>query len=189
MKILCFGDSNTYGYNPDSYFGGRYGPEYRWVDLLANKQGFKMINAGENGREIPRNDAQFRYFDFILSKQEPLDMIIVMLGLNDLLQGNSIETIVNRMEHFLEHIDIEKYKILLIGPPAIKRGEWVPTQELVDISAKLNGEYKALSQRVGTRYADASEWNIPLSFDGVHFTEEGHVAFAEGIANYLKKEI
>ena len=34
MKILCFGDSNTYGYDPRSYFGGQYLAQHRWVDLL-----------------------------------------------------------------------------------------------------------------------------------------------------------
>ena len=37
MKMLCFGDSNTYGYDPRSYFGGQYPAQHRWVDLLAQK--------------------------------------------------------------------------------------------------------------------------------------------------------
>ena len=32
MQVICFGDSNTYGYDPRSYLGGRYGPRDRWVD-------------------------------------------------------------------------------------------------------------------------------------------------------------
>ena len=52
MKILCFGDSNTYGYDPRSYFGGQYPAKHRWVDLLAQKLDCKAVNAGENGREI-----------------------------------------------------------------------------------------------------------------------------------------
>ena len=55
MRVLCFGDSNTYGYDPRSYFGGRYPAISRWVDLLAAKTGWDVINAGENGREIPRS--------------------------------------------------------------------------------------------------------------------------------------
>ena len=37
MRILCFGDSNTYGYHPRGFFGDRYGPEDRWVDLLESR--------------------------------------------------------------------------------------------------------------------------------------------------------
>ena len=187
MKILCFGDSNTYGYDPRSFFGSQYPTQHRWVDLLAQKLGCKSVNAGENGREIPKRDGERMRFDLMLAKQKPVDLLIIMLGGNDLLQGNSVETVVKRMEAFLEHIDLNKSEILLIGSPPMQRGEWVPTQTLIDASVSLNQEYKALSQRLGVGFADAGEWNIPLTFDGVHFTEEGHKAFAEGLANYLNK--
>ena len=37
MNVICFGDSNTYGYDPRSWLGGRYDPDSRWVDILAPK--------------------------------------------------------------------------------------------------------------------------------------------------------
>ena len=40
--VICFGDSNTYGYDPRSYLGGRYGPDSRWVDLLAARTGWRL---------------------------------------------------------------------------------------------------------------------------------------------------
>ena len=187
MKILCFGDSNTYGYDPRSFFGSQYPAQHRWVDLLAQKLDCKAVNAGENGREIPSQERELQRFNLMLTNQKPIDLLIIMLGGNDLLQGNSVEAVVKRMEFFLKHIDLEKSRILLIGPPPMQRGEWVPTQPLIDVSVALNYEYKALSQRLGVGFADAGEWNIPLTFDGVHFTEEGHKAFAEGLANYLNK--
>ena len=187
MKILCFGDSNTYGYDPHSFFGSQYPAQHRWVDLLARMLECKAVNVGENGREIPRREGELMRFDLMLANQKPVDLLVIMLGGNDLLQGNSGEAIAQRMEFFLEHIDLEKSKILLIGPPPMQRGEWVPTQTMIDASVALNHEYKALSERLGVRFADAREWNIPLTFDGVHFTEEGHKAFAEGLANYLNK--
>ena len=39
MNVICFGDSNTYGYDPRSYLGGRYDPDSRWVDILAMRPG------------------------------------------------------------------------------------------------------------------------------------------------------
>ena len=54
MKILCFGDSNTYGYDPRSFLGDRYPAEYRWVDILAKKLCCTAVNAGMTGREIDR---------------------------------------------------------------------------------------------------------------------------------------
>ena len=41
--VLCYGDSNTYGYDPRSYFGGQYPAGYRWVDLLAEKLGCPVM--------------------------------------------------------------------------------------------------------------------------------------------------
>ena len=60
MNVICFGDSNTYGYDPRSYFGGRYEKEDRWVDLLAAQTGWTVRNCGANGREIPRTAAPLR---------------------------------------------------------------------------------------------------------------------------------
>ena len=53
VTVLCFGDSNTYGYDPRGYFGGRYEADSRWVDILAEKTGWTVCNMGQNGREIP----------------------------------------------------------------------------------------------------------------------------------------
>ena len=70
----------------------------------------------------------------------------------------------------------------------MQKGEWVPSQELIDKSEKLVIMYKNLAERLRTNFADAGEWNAPLAFDGVHLTQEGHRAFSEGLAEYLKKE-
>ncbi len=58
MQILCFGDSNTYGYDPRGFFGDRYGAEDRWVDLLAKQTGHEIINAGANGRSLTFSEAK-----------------------------------------------------------------------------------------------------------------------------------
>lgn len=59
INVICFGDSNTYGYDPRSYLGGRYGPDSRWVDILAEKTGWTICNMGQNGREIPTSPPPF----------------------------------------------------------------------------------------------------------------------------------
>ena len=54
MKILCFGDSNTYGYDPRSYFGGRYPAQYRWGDLLAENWAVGPLMRGKTGGKSPK---------------------------------------------------------------------------------------------------------------------------------------
>lgn len=176
MNVICYGDSNTYGYDPRGYFGGRYDADSRWVDILADKTGWNTKNEGINGREIPRRP---------LSLPNDTDLLIVMLGTNDLLQGSTVEVTAARMEAFLAEID--KDKLLLIGPPPMQLGEWVPDQSLIQASKELNHACKSLAQCLGIRFADAGEWDISLTFDGVHFTEDGHRAFAERLFQYLNK--
>ena len=188
MKILCFGDSNTFGYDPRSYFGSQYPAHHRWVDLLAAKLDCEAVNAGEKGRAIPGNKRLREDFRRILAKAEPIDLLVIMLGTNDLLQDTSPEATAKRMEIFLNHIPLEKSQILLIGPPPMKMGEWVPYQALVEASEDLCHRYNALAQKYGVDYAEARDWNVTLTFDGVHFTEEGHRAFAEGLQTIYKKE-
>ena len=181
MRILCFGDSNTYGYDPRGFFGDRYGAGDRWVDLLAKQTGHEAINAGANGREIQRNPYPFR----LLTEHAPVDVFLVMLGTNDLLQGASAKESASQMEAFLTPLLPYCKQILLVAPPPMKRGAWVPTDELVTESINLAEEYKLLAAKLNIPFADTREWNIDLTFDGVHFTESGHHTFAEN----LRKEL
>lgn len=183
MRILCFGDSNTYGYDPRDYFGDRYPAGDRWVDLLAKQTGWEVINAGANGREIPRDFYALR----LLNQYAPVDVFMVMLGTNDLLQGASASVAATRMEIFLNQLLPHYKRILLVAPPPMKRGAWVPTDELVAQSIQLAVEYKLLAQRLNIPFADTRDWNIELTFDGVHFTEDGHHSFAARIKDFCSE--
>ena len=168
---------NTYGYDPRGYFGGRYEAGSRWVDLLAAETGWTICNLGQNGREIPAAAAAL---------PEDADLLIVMLGTNDLLQGRSPEQAAERLARFLTAIPCEAGKILLIAPPPMTLGEWVPSRRLVDHSRTFARHCQALAERLGIRFADAGKWGIPLAYDGVHFTEQGHKAFAAGLLEELR---
>ena len=177
MNIICFGDSNTYGYDPRSYLGGRYDPDSRWVDILAVETGWSVCNMGQNGREIPSAAPAF---------SADTDLLIVMLGTNDLLQGRSPEQAAERLERFLSGIPLDRSNILVIAPPPVKRGAWVPSQQLIDDSHAFARLCQALAEHLGTRFTDAGKWDIPLAYDGVHFTEQGHRAFAAKLLEELK---
>ena len=176
MKIICFGDSNTFGYDPRGYWGGQYAAPF--PKILEESLGSTVLNWGENGREIPAGAVSF---------PADADLLIIMLGTNDLLQGTSPETACVRMERFLESQNPEK--ILLVAPPPMKLGAWVPNQSLIDSSKSLATLYQALAQRTGVRFTDAGQWNLSIAYDGVHLTEKGHIAFARELIEYLNKEI
>lgn len=182
MRILCFGDSNTYGYDPRGFFGDRYDAEDRWVDLLAKQTGHECINAGTNGREIPRNPYALR----LVEQLTPVDVFLVMLGTNDLLQGTSAKEAATRMEAFLNSLLPNCKQALLVSPPPMKRGAWVPTDELVAESIHLAEKYKFLAEKLNIPFVDTRHWNTELTFDGVHFTESGHHIFAENLGKELR---
>jgi lysophospholipase L1-like esterase len=186
MKILCFGDSNTYGYDPRSFFDGQYPTRNRWVDLLAQKLDCNAVNEGENGREIPRRNGELQCFEQMLSHQKPLDLLLVMLGGNDLLQGNSVESVAQRMAAFLSGIPLEKTKIVLIGPPRMKPGAWIIDERLLEDCVRLNTAYRTVAEKLGVRFVDATDWDIEVTFDGVHYSEKGHQTFAENLYFALK---
>ncbi len=187
-RILCFGDSNTYGYDPRSCLGGRYPASARWTGLL-KASGWAVINEGENGRCIPQLAADAKALGQEVRRAEA-DMVSVMLGSNDLLQHprSSAEVCTVRMERFLTSLLEEvplSCKVLLIAPPPMKAGAWVDDSGALEESRRLAGCYEALAQKLGTPFADAGTWSVELTFDGVHFSETGHRAFAEGMRSTL----
>ena len=115
MKVICFGDSNTYGYDPRGYFGGRYDADCRWVDILVAETGWTISNMGQNGREIPSSAPTF---------PTDTDLLIVMLGTNDLLQGRSPEQAAERLEQFFSSISLDRKKILLQTRASLASGVW-----------------------------------------------------------------
>ena len=177
MEVICFGDSNTYGYDPRGYFGGRYEADNRWVDILATETRWTVHNMGRNGREIP---------SAVPILPTDTDLLIVMLGTNDLLQGISPEQAAEKLRRFLSGVSLDRNRILLIAPPPMALGEWVPSPQFIADSLAFARLCQALAEQMGIRFADSGKWNISLTYDGVHFTEQGHKAFAAGLLEELK---
>ena len=147
------------------------------MDILAEETGWTVRNLGENGREIPATAPDF---------PADTDLLIVMLGINDLLQGRSPEQAAERLNRFLSGISLDRSKILLIAPLPVKRGAWVPDQQLIDDSHAFAQLCQTMAEQLGIHFANAGKWDIPLAYDGVHFTEQGHRAFAAGLLEELK---
>ena len=185
--LLCYGDSNTYGYDPRSYLGGRYPENICWTGIL-KRAGWEVVNKGENGREIPEGIQDGAR---AVVQAFPVDIVSVMLGGNDLLQNKTFtaEDVTVRMESFLRALiaQIPKIRLLLIAPPSMQPGAWVYEERLLTESVRLGVCYRALAETLGVDCADAGIWDVETAYDGVHFSEAGHAAFAKGLMKQLSE--
>ena len=177
-RIICLGDSNTWGYDPRGFGGGRYPAAVRWVDRLG-EAGFFVHNLGENGRAIPCTRGALDLLCRELDALHPFDGICILLGANDLLCGAAPEDAAARMAVLLDRLRRYDAKLLVIAPPRFCLGEWVQDDALVARSAQLVD--KLHTTAAGAAFADADAWGISLCYDGVHFSEEGHARFAENM--------
>lgn len=176
MKIACYGDSNTWGYDPRNYFGGRY--DKPWPEILADLSGWNVLNQGMNGQCVTENEVNL---------PDDLDLLIIMLGTNDLLEYRSPESICEKMERFLKNLTTRQYQILLLAPPYMSFGEWVPDKTLIDQSEIMANLYQKLAQSLNILFMNVGEMRADISFDGVHMTHAGHKKLAEKLYNYLNK--
>src|SRR5690349_23703244 len=134
--ILCYGDSLTWGYDAASF--GRHALEDRWPSVLKavlDDDDIEVIAEGLNGRTTAfddwlagadRNGA--RLLPSILTTHAPLDLVIIMLGANDMkpfICGHAIGA-KQGMERLIDIIRGHDYpfdgkppQIVIVAPPAI----------------------------------------------------------------------
>lgn len=195
-KIICYGDSNTYG--ACGFSGGRQPKETRWTGILADNSYFDIVNYGENGREIPTDRWELGDLDEILTEEAPFDLFTVMLGTNDLLTlcRSGVSKVTLRMENLLKHvlqhpsINEAPSKILLIAPPPTALSRVDPFAAAFDRSSEeLGRAYSSLAGNLNIHFADAGQWDIELGTDGVHFTAKGHLVFAKQLRKILEEII
>lgn len=182
MRILCFGDSNTYGYDPRGFLGGRYDKDSRWPDILARLTGYEVLNDSMNGRAIPRREMELKLFDDMLGRLGP-DMLMIMLGTNDVVTGASAQETAERMKALLDRVP-EGIRLFVIAPPPVRKGVWVEDEHIIAQSELIGGLYRALAEERGIAFADGEA--LPLSYDGVHLSEEGNRIFAQRLCDFMK---
>ena len=104
-RIFCFGDSNTYGFDPAPDWGDdRYPASVRWTARLNAHPGWEILNYGENGRQIPHTPTALGLLYRELLAAAPLAVFVVMLGSNDLfwMAWPTPEALAQRMDGLLE---------------------------------------------------------------------------------------
>ncbi len=203
-NILCFGDSNTYGDSPER--NGRYPYEERWTGILQESLGnqYRILEEGLNGRTsvwedpVEGDKCGIRHLPAILASHTPLDLLIIMLGTNDIKRrfsasaadiGMGMERLIGVARSIPNYTSKEPFQILLVSPPEIR--EWTLWGDIFqnqnETSKKLAAEYKAVAERCGVWFMDIAQYAQPSKLDGLHFDRENHKKVAAAMEAKIRE--
>ena len=178
MKILCYGDSNTYGWDPRYFGGGRY--DRVWTDILG-EAGHDVTVHAMPGRQIPHVKRPLQILQDQL--RDHYDLMIIMMGSNDIEATLMPDMVEERMRTFLKAVRgwdaAERY--LIVGPPVIDA-----TRELEAACREMNERFRALASEFTCDYVDSAAWGLALAHDRCHLTEEDQGVFAKHILEAIE---
>lgn len=203
-NILCYGDSNTHGFNPAGQ--NRYPYDVRWTGVLARELGpdFRVIEEGLNGRTTvwvdPIDEDRYGkgYLRPCLLSHAPIDLVVLMLGTNDLKRrfaapaadiARGVSTLVTIIQTSGVGPDYQAPQILLMSPPPLTRlseyaEEFGP--EGVQKSRQLAGYFQQVAEQLGCAFLDAGQVIEPSEIDGLHFEAEAHQKLGQAVACSVK---
>ncbi|MCR4764263.1 MAG: SGNH/GDSL hydrolase family protein [Lachnospiraceae bacterium] len=209
-RVICFGDSNTWGYNPAN--GSRYDENTRWPMVLQKLLGdaYQIIEEGQNGRTIANADpwewgckCGMDYIIPMVESQKPFDLLIIMLGSNDLKAkfhlpagdiAGSLQNMLMKTKSFLHYQCGIQPKILIVSPPYIGDGlasspfaPFFDTDTVIENSRQLAHWYELVAKQFDCEFMDAAAVCRAGEADSLHLTEEGHRKLAEGIYSKLRE--
>ena len=200
-NILCYGDSNTWGMNPET--GGRYPQNVRWTGCLQKLLGpeYRIIEEGQVGRTtvwddpIEQNKNGKSYLIPCLETHTPVDMVILMLGTNDLkvrfpVSGFDIARSVGTLVGMIQSHRCAGWErvpqIVVVRPaPILPEMDETSTYGMFDYKAKqgvitqTKKEYPRVAAENGCLYLDAEGIAEVSTVDCVHWTEKGHFKMAK----------
>lgn len=208
--VLCFGDSNTWGYIPGQ--GRRYDEHTRWTGVLADAlgEGWCIHEDGVNARTTIFDEATKPWLNGLpallvaLQSQKPLDLLVISLGTNDLKHGRRAQESAAGLERLIltaQTIDAlypasepvfrdGKPAILVVSPIAV--GE-MPADS-ADSLAGTRGESLRFPQVCaqvcaarGVPMLDAQTVAEPSPVDHVHMSPENHRALGLAVAEMVRK--
>lgn len=205
-NILCFGDSNTFGTNPH---GGRWSREIRWTGRLQTLLGenYYVIEDGCGGRTSSWDDSLEgskngrKHLPVSLACHKPLDLVILMLGTNDLKSRfhATASDIAEGVRNLAQIVQTYPYgeafptpKVLVISPihlgEDVENGGYGGFENLaVEKSKKLGVLIKKEADLLGCGYLDASSVAEPSPVDRLHMEADSHERLAEEIARKVKE--
>lgn len=202
--ILCYGDSNTWGYNPST--GERYGMSERWTGVLARELGpaFHVFEEGLNGRTTVWDDPiegyknGREYLIPCLETHSPIDLVVLMLGTNDLKKRFSVSAydIAQSAAVLIETIDKSATgpargapQVLLLAPPVVgKLTEFAEMFEDAQAkSAKFGPYYRQIAELHRCGFLDAAQVIVSSDLDGIHLEAGEHEKLGKAVAVKVKE--
>ena len=210
--VLCFGDSNTWGYNPASYtapFPSRHPHDQRWTGVLAQALGsdFRVIEEGQNGRMTVHHDPfniarrGLDYLPACLESHKPIDVVVMMLGSNDLKTFLNLPPIeVANGAGVLARLILastagpgnQAPRLLLLCPPAVGGGPHLPDLAIRVFdgparSHELPRHFEALAASLGCAYLNSQDIVVPSATDGIHLDTSEHAKLGEAVAQAVRR--
>lgn len=210
-NILCYGDSNTYGFSPEWVHNGprRHDESIRWPlrmeKLLGD--GYRVTEAGLAGRTTVFDDPMMpdrnglTHLRACVESHLPLDLAIIALGTNDTKDvfHAAPEDITAGLVKLLEAMDspdwyflFPKPKILILCPapirePALHLPDGLTTPLMLEKSRKLAPLYAAAAAEHGCDFFDIASVVQTSDEDGIHMNETAHCILAEALAKKVKE--
>ncbi len=204
--ILCYGDSNTWGYCPDTQT--RYSRNERWGGVLRNTLGddYLVLEEGLNGRTTVWDDPiegyknGKEYLIPCLETHKPLDLVIIMLGTNDLKKrfslsafdiANGAGVLVKIVQKSEAGPDGNPPKVLLMAPPSVaKLTGFAAMFEGAESKSRLfSQEYARVAQETGCAFLDTADIIVSSDVDGIHFDLDEHRKLGEAVAARVRELI
>lgn len=198
-KVLCFGDSNTYGYIPKS--GLRYDKNTRWSGVLEHLTNgcYKIIEAGGNNRTgftDSIDGINFTGYKILPSLlEDDLYAVILAIGINDLQKFYYLtnEDIKSGLERLIKIIKSKNKNtnIILVSPARltvnILKSSFVSMFDETSIqkSEKIGEIYKNIALKYGFPFLDLNDIINVSPKDGLHYTPEGHKLIAHKLYKIL----
>ena len=200
-KVLCFGDSNTFGFNPKN--GLRFPKDIRWTGVLQGlcKDKFQILEAGCNNRTCFRNNPEGKIYTGhqILPEylQESPDIVILALGSNDLQR--QYRTTLEEIEYGLEGLiktvreTLPESRIIILSPTPIgqevlkaKIFSFLFDETSVEKSKYFAEIYARVALKNVCEFIDLTPIAPVSKIDGLHYEAEGHREIANAVLQVLK---
>lgn len=203
--ILCYGDSNTWGSDPETR--DRFPEDTRWPGVLRSAlgSGYHVIEEGLPGRTTVREDPiegehknGRAYLRPCLESHRPIDLVTLMLGTNDLKErfGSSASDIAQGAASLAEMVLRSGCGpgggapvVLLVAPPPVSRltemAQMFEGSE--EKSLEFSGHYRRFAEQHGCEFLDAGKIIVSSDVDGIHLDAGEHRKLGQAVAARIRE--